>query len=150
MWPGARNRSSLSRTTKTRPRISIVVPTCRRAPALARCLVALEDQTLPPAQLEIIVVDDGGISTSEATPIGARFPEQVQLIRHAENSGAAAPRNTGARAAQASLIAFLDDDCIPEPEWAETLLARSTKDPGAALAGEVVVGEPQLATDRVT
>jgi GT2 family glycosyltransferase len=140
----------LSRTTESQPLISIVVPTCRRAPALARCLVALEDQTLPPAHLEIIVVDDGGISSREESRVGSRFPEQVQLIRHAENSGAATARNTGARAAQAPLIAFLDDDCIPESEWAEHLLTRSTQASGAALAGEVIIGEPQLATDRVT
>jgi len=48
------------------------------------------------------------------------------------------------------LIAFIDDDCIPEPEWAESLLTRSQREPGTALAGEVIIGEPQLATDRGT
>ena len=145
-----RNRSSLSDRTTIESRISIVVPTCRRAPALARCLVALEDQTLQSSQFEIIVVDDGGTSGSEVSGTDARGPERAQLIRHAENSGAGAARNTGARAAQAPLIAFVDDDCIPEPDWAESLLTRSQREPGTALAGEVLIGEPQLATDRVT
>lgn len=140
----------MSDRTTTEPRISIVVPTCQRAPALARCLAALEDQTLPSSQFEIIVVDDGGTSGSKVSGADSRIPGRAQLIRHAENSGAGAARNTGARAAQAPLIAFVDDDCIPEPDWAETLSTRSQREPGTALAGEVMIGEPQLATDRVT
>ena len=36
----------------------------------------------------------------------------------------AVARNTGARVASAPILAFLDDDCEPEPQWAEQLIAR--------------------------
>ena len=46
--------------------LSVVVPTCRRPQALARCLAGLEEQTLPAAELEVIVVDDAGRSHPES------------------------------------------------------------------------------------
>lgn len=140
----------MSEDHRARPRLSIVIPTCQRLPALARCLLALEDQTLPASHLEIIVVDDAGTSSSRTVAEQFGLPAKVQLIRHQENRGAAAARNTGARAAKAPHIAFIDDDCVAEPEWADALLAKFATQPEAALAGEVTIGEPQLATDRVT
>ena len=46
----------------------------------------------------------------------------MTVIRHEINRGLAAARNTGIRAATAPVVAFLDDDCEPEPEWARELL----------------------------
>jgi GT2 family glycosyltransferase len=45
------------------------------------------------------------------------------VIRHEANLGPAAARNSGLDAATAPVVAFLDDDCEPEPQWAEQLLA---------------------------
>jgi GT2 family glycosyltransferase len=44
------------------------------------------------------------------------------VIRHETNRGASAARNTGTRAATAPVVAFLDDDCEPGPEWARELV----------------------------
>ena len=140
----------MSEDHRARPKLSIVIPTFQRPPALARCLRALEEQTLPASHLEIIVVDDAGTSSSRAVGGQSKLLAHVHLIRHPKNAGAGAARNTGARAAKAPYVAFIDDDCIAEPEWADALLARFAKEPEAALAGEVTIGEPQLATDRVT
>lgn len=95
-------------------------------------------------------MDDAGTSSSRSVAEQFGIPATAQLIRHQENRGAAAARNTGARAAKAPHIAFIDDDCIAESEWADALLAKFATQPEAALAGEVTIGEPQLATDRVT
>jgi len=109
-------------------RISIVIPTCDRPAALARCLAALG-----PAE-EIVVVDDGSRDRSalaralDGTP-GAR-------LVHAGGHGPATARNLGARATSGDVVCFLDDDCEPAAEWAATL-ARAAADAGAA-AGRTV------------
>ena len=63
---------------------------------------------------EIIVVDDGSrvpIAHSNAT-----------VIRTDHARGPAAARNTGWRRATTELVAFLDADCEPEPDWLDRLL----------------------------
>jgi len=46
----------------------------------------------------------------------------VRLIRQA-NAGPASARNRGARDATGSIILFTDDDCVPQPDWMEQMLA---------------------------
>ena len=135
---------------KPGPRLSIVVPTCRRAAALRRCLSGLADQSLPAGDLEIIVVDDSGALSRTDDAVGIEASTGVKLIRHAENSGAGAARNSGAKAARARHVAFIDDDCVAATDWAEKLLHRFALASNAAVAGSVVISEPQRATDRVT
>ena len=98
-------------------RISVVLCTLNGAARLDRCLSAIGRQTLG-KQLQLIVVDDG--STDNSADVAAAHGAEV--IRHLANRGLAAARNTGIAAARAPIIATLDDDCEPEPDWAERLL----------------------------
>jgi GT2 family glycosyltransferase len=47
----------------------------------------------------------------------------VQVIERPESGGPATARDQGWRAARGALIAFTDDDCVPEPEWLEAGIA---------------------------
>jgi GT2 family glycosyltransferase len=117
-----------------RPDLSIVVCSFNGASGLGRCLRALDRQTVQPL-VEVIVVDDG--SSDGTSEVAARFGGIV--VRHPENRGISAARNTGIDRATADIVAFLDDDCEPEPDWAEKLLA------AYGGAGEIVgVGGPVL------
>jgi glycosyltransferase involved in cell wall biosynthesis len=98
-----------------------VVPTKDRPDALGRCLAALAAQTLLP-RLEVVVVDDGSLAAGAVVRVVEPFPH-ARLIRR-DGEGPAAARNTGARAAAGSFLCFTDDDCEPEPAWAEHLVAR--------------------------
>jgi len=68
--------------------------------------------------VEILVIDDG--SSDDSVEIASRYPE-VRVIRHPQNRGLAAARNTAFRSAQCDLVASLDADCIAEPSWLATL-----------------------------
>lgn len=98
--------------------LTVVVCSLDGGTRIGRCLDALADQTVR-AELEIIVVDDGSVDRT-AEIAGRR---DVVVVRHSRNLGAPAARNTGLFAATAPIVAFLDDDCEPDPDWAESLLA---------------------------
>ena len=117
-------------------RISVVVPTHERPDRLARCLTALAGQTVV-SRLEVLVVDDGtrdpATVSSVAAPFG--FVRVLSLGRQ----GPAAARNAGVRQATGSVICFTDDDCRPQPDWAERL-ARRIAGGADAVAGSTVNG----------
>lgn len=111
-------RHALARQRKTLPprfpiegnrgavTISVVIPAYNRARTIGKAINSVLDQTLPVC--EIIVVDDG--STDDLAGALAPYGDQISLIRHTDNQGAAAARNTGVAAAQGNYIAFLDSD----------------------------------------
>jgi GT2 family glycosyltransferase len=134
-----------------RPDVSVVVPTWRRPALLARCLAALADQTLAPHRYEIVVCDDG--PDNETRTLVARFADThrargltVHYVPVSATQGPAAARNAGWRHACAPLIAFTDDDTVPDAHWLEAGLAAMV--PGvAAASGAIVVPLPRHPTD---
>ena len=106
-------------------RASVVVATRDRAHLLARLLEALERQTLPRGAFEIIVVDDQ--SRDGTGDLIARFCDRTsgpfQSFALPRSTGPAAARNLGARSARGSIVAFTDDDCVPEADWLEAGLS---------------------------
>jgi glycosyltransferase involved in cell wall biosynthesis len=95
--------------------LSVVICSLNGAEGVARCLDALERQTLA---VEVIVVDDG--STDDTAAVA--HARGARVIRHAVNRGLSAARNSGLQAATAPVVGFLDDDCEPEPDWARQLM----------------------------
>ena len=86
--------------------VAVVIPTYQRAQSVGRAIESVINQSWAPA--EIIVVDD---CSSDATEeVCAGFGDRIRYLRHSENRGAAAARNTGIRAATSEWIAFLDAD----------------------------------------
>lgn len=98
--------------------VSVVIPVFNAAASIADCLRALLAQSLPRAQYEVIVIDDG--SRDESAAIVSTF-EGVRLIRQ-QNAGAPAARNAGIRAASGRWVAFTDADCIPSRNWLQRLV----------------------------
>jgi glycosyltransferase involved in cell wall biosynthesis len=86
-------------------RISVVIPTYNRPRATDVAVGRVRAQALPPDwSVEIVVVDDG----SSEPPL----LNNVRLVRHDRNRGAAAARNTGIANAAGAYIAFLDSDDV--------------------------------------
>src|SRR5437868_6703450 len=94
------------------PRCSVIVPTYRAERTIPALLAALARQTVPAADFETIVVDDGlpDETAALAERAGARVLRQ-------QNRGPAAARNAGSRAAAADLLVFTDADCEPEEDF---------------------------------
>ena len=103
--------------------LAVIICSLNGEAGVHRCLHALMKQTIQ-ARMEVIVVDDG---STDGTSDVARA-HGATVVRHPANRGLAAARNSGLRTASAPIVAFLDDDCEPEPEWASQLIAGYAED----------------------
>src|SRR5215210_2104747 len=91
--------------------LSVVICAYNAAETLAECLRHTCRLDYP--DLEIIVVDDGSTDTTAA--IARRFP-RARLVS-IEHAGLSVARNEGLRVATGNLVAYLDSDAYPSPEW---------------------------------
>ena len=110
------------------PRLSIVMPTMRRRAELAQALAALEDQTLPRGDYELILAEDALADAGGPHPEGAG----VTVVRGAI-PGASAARNAGWRAARAPVVLFVDDDIRAPRDLAQRHLAAHGRGANAVL-----------------
>ncbi len=92
------------------PRFSVVVCSFNGSRTIGECLQAISKIRYP--NFETIVVDDG--SKDNTAAIAAEF--DVQLIR-TPNHGLGHARNVGWQAAEGELVAYIDDDAYPDPDW---------------------------------
>jgi len=91
--------------------VSIVLPTYNRASTLPETLLALGQQSFPPEQFEVIVVDDGSTDGTDDVVAALELPYVKHFLKQ-ENEGAAAARNLGVSHATGDLLLFLDADVI--------------------------------------
>lgn len=92
----------------------MIIPARDAAQTLGRTLDALQAQQFE-LEFEVIVVDDG--SNDETPAIARRQGPLVRLIHNHRSQGAGASRNRGVEAARAPVLAFIDADCFPAPDW---------------------------------
>ncbi len=133
-----------------KPRVSVVVPTYRRPELLARCLAALAAQALPPVDYEVVIADDAASDATrrQVAEFASRVAFAVRYVPVTGRHGPAAARNAGWRAARGPLIAFTDDDTIPQPGWLASGAGALERDAElAAVTGQVIVPLPPAPTD---
>ncbi len=94
---------------------------------------ALEAQTRPPDEV-VLVVDHNPELLSRAQG----ELERVTVVASAEARGLGGARNTGVANTTAEVLAFIDDDAIPEPDWLERLL-EGFEDPSVVGVGGMIV-----------
>jgi len=103
-----------------KPTVSVVIPTYNRAHLIGMSIQSVLDQTYQ--DFEIIVVDDG--STDNIEEVVRSFSDpRIKYVKHQENRGGSAARNTGIELAKGEFIAFQDSD----DEWFPEKLAKQMK-----------------------
>ena len=117
---------------------SLIIITFNRAALLERTLQGLARQT---RQMDEIIVIDNGPTRDTEQVVSAFTARYVAEPRR----GYGHARNRGLSEASGAFIYFLDDDCVPEPDWAEVLW--NVLDSGAAdlASGSRTPGQPGLA-----
>lgn len=131
------------------PLVSVVVPTYDRPEKLRAAVESVAAQTYP--NIELLVVDDCS-PTPARSVLAADAPESLTYtcIRHEENRGANAARNTGIRAAEGEIVSFLDDDdrWNPDKTTREVETFATGEDVGVVLHGQEMVHEGRLTNVR--
>jgi glycosyltransferase involved in cell wall biosynthesis len=90
-----------------RPFVTALVDTYNHERFIEEAIRSVLQQGLAPAELEILVVDDG---SSDATPeIAQKFAPRVRLLRKT-NGGQASAFNSAIPEARGEIVAFLDGD----------------------------------------
>src|SRR5262249_13382430 len=99
--------------------ISIVIATYNRAQRLEGTLAALASQEIPDSlKWEIVVVDNNSRdSTADAVAAFCRTATVPVRYVFEPRQGLSHARNRGVREARGSILAFIDDDVVPAPDW---------------------------------
>jgi len=109
--------------------ISIVINTYNRAAWLATALESLRFLDYP--AFEIVVVN--GPSDDETGNVLKNFHGSIK-VAHCPEANLSVSRNIGIRHAAGEVVAFMDDDAIPDPRWLSAL-RRAYQDPQVGGAG---------------
>ena len=120
-----------SRDAAPPPRVSVVIPTYKRAGLVVRAIESVLQQTF--CDFELIVVDD---ASPDDTPqrVATIADQRVRLVRLAKNGGQARASNVGIAQARGEYVAFLDDDDEWLPNKLELQMARLGQDGDASAA----------------
>lgn len=113
-------------------RISVVISTLNRADSLRVTLAALRFQRH--RDFEVVVVE--GPSDIGRGQVASEQQQWVRRVSCAE-ANLARSRNLGIAAASGEIVAFVDDDAVPEPRWLAELAA-AYEDERVAGAGGIV------------
>lgn len=99
------------------PPVSVIVASRRRAGWLERCLSGLSRLDYP--EFEIVIVADDN-SLAETFHIAQSL--RCKTI-HFEAAALSRARNAGISASSGEIVAFIDDDSVPEPLWLHHLVS---------------------------
>jgi glycosyltransferase involved in cell wall biosynthesis len=120
-------------TARRAPAVSVVVNTCDRAALLPDALAGIA--ALRHDAVEVIVVN--GPSTDGTGAVLDAWRGRIKR-RDCPERNLAVSRNIGIAAASGDIVAFLDDDAVPHPEWLARILPHYA-DPAVAAVGGFTV-----------
>ena len=106
---------------------------------------ALEQQTLPADRFEVVIVDNASPDDTAAViqELARSSPLCIRGLTETAR-GPAATRNAGWRDARAEIVAFIDDDCVPSPDWLGSGLDAVRADPALGVV-QGCTRKPELA-----
>ncbi|MBO6783521.1 MAG: glycosyltransferase family 2 protein [Alphaproteobacteria bacterium] len=124
------------------PAVSVIIVNHNAGAYLARCVVSLRAQTRP--DFEALIVDNGSTDDSLALAQAELSDDPRFTVIEGRNIGFAAGNNAGAARAKAPLLATLNPDAFPEPDWLETLIAAADTHPDVDMFGstQIDAGDP--------
>jgi O-antigen biosynthesis protein len=122
---------------------SVVVCTRNRPEWLEKCLQAASRLDYP--HFDLVVVDSAP-EDSRAHEIAQRFGARYLCE---PRPGASRARNCGVRACDTEVVAFLDDDAQPEPDWLSALAVEFQDPQVMAVSGRVLSLGVETEAERI-
>ena len=122
------------------PDVSVVIATYNRASQLRETLQSVLDQAPDTPSFEVIVVDNNSIdeTASVVRALQATAGARLRYVKEPQQGNAYA-RNTGIRQANASIIAFTDDDVLVAKDWVQRIVETFRNSPTSTFVGGPVL-----------
>jgi glycosyltransferase involved in cell wall biosynthesis len=114
------------------PLVSITIPCYNQAQFLGDCLNSLLAQTYP--YWEATVVDDYSTKDNPEEVVKQFGDKRIKIVRHEQNKGLAASRNTGFMSSKANLLVSIDADDLIAPSYLQKTVAALNRTPAAECA----------------
>ena len=120
------------------PTVDVVVCTRNRSRLLEGSCEAILKQDYPAELWRLVIVDNASTDDTfeVARALARRFPERVRAVQCLE-VGHSAARNWAARETASEILAFTDDDALPDPSWLRTLVEAMEQEGAQAGGGPV-------------
>jgi glycosyltransferase involved in cell wall biosynthesis len=125
--------------TLAEPDVSVIIGAYEAMPYLVECLASVEAQSMDPARIEVIAVDDGSRDgTGDCLEeFAARAPMAVTVVHQENSGGPSGPRNVGLAKATGRYVFFLDADDRLGPEALERMVAMADRNGTDVVLGRV-------------
>jgi GT2 family glycosyltransferase len=120
------------------PELSIIIASYNAKGTISACLRSLENQKTD-RRFEVIVVDSSTDGTG--VRVEKEFPG-FRLYRFSKRNFCGDARNRGISVAKAEIVAFIDADCVADPNWVEEIL-KAHELPVPAIGGAIGNGNPE-------
>jgi glycosyltransferase involved in cell wall biosynthesis len=111
------------------PSVSVIVPVRDGDGTIAECLDAILATDYPADRREILVVDNGSTDGTAAL-----IQSKPVRYLHESKRGVSNARNRGIAESSGEILAFVDADCLVEPQWLSELV-RPFEDPEVGSVG---------------
>jgi cellulose synthase/poly-beta-1,6-N-acetylglucosamine synthase-like glycosyltransferase len=133
----------VTRAPTTQPFVSVIVPVRDGASTIAGCLDAILATDYPPDRREILAVDNASTDTT-ADLIRAR---PVRYL-HEPERGVSNARNRGISESSGEILAFVDADCLVEPQWLTELVRPFEDQEVGGVSGDLKHAPAKNAAER--
>ncbi|EPR67473.1 glycosyltransferase family 2 protein [Cyclobacterium qasimii] len=117
--------------------VSVVIPTYRDWNRLSLCLLALEKQSFPSRNFEVIIINN-----DPNDPVPNDLPINGWVMLAEGKPGSYAARNAGIATAKGSILAFTDSDCIPDKDWLLEGLKELERSGTSRVGGKIDLFQP--------
>lgn len=124
----------------TRPRITATICAHNAAPFLCDVVGSVMDQTLSPADYDVLVVDnDSTDDTGEVIASLSRdYADRLRAVSE-PNRGLSNARNKALTSATAPIVAFIDADAVADRDWLRRVLEVFDESPRAGVVGGTIL-----------
>ncbi|MGZ4729792.1 MAG: mycofactocin biosynthesis glycosyltransferase MftF [Acidimicrobiales bacterium] len=119
--------------------VTVVIPVFDRAAGLERTLAAIARADVLPGA--IVVVDDGSPGDGPAAAAAVAAAAGARFVARPGRGGPGAARNSGLERVDTPLVAFVDSDVEPAPDWLARLLPHFDDGAVVAVAPRVIPAE---------
>lgn len=109
--------------------VCVLICTRNRAKHLSKCLTSLVKQTTKANK--VIVVDNG--SCDHTSAVCSNYAKRLNLVYVFEKTiGLSYARNASLKNAKGDILAFIDDDCVADPNWILNIQKHFTQYPNSS------------------